>query len=129
MASPGRLMAAGMAATLAQQIGIDSGSGLLTATGTTIAGALHLSADFNLFGTVASGAGAQLPFAEGQPSQALYNGGSNALLVYPQASEIINAGSIGVAFSVAAGKGAVFVPGRNRAVTPEIGAWVAIVSA
>jgi hypothetical protein len=108
---------------------MDSGSGLLTATGTTIAGALTLNADFNLFGTVASGSGTQLPYAEGQPIQAIYNGGSNALLVYPQATEIINAGAVGVAFSVAAGKSAIFVPGKNNAVTPPIGAWIANVSA
>lgn len=129
MSSPGRLMAAGMAAGLANEIGLDSASGLLTATGSTIVGALVLLADFNLMGTVASGTGVQLPPADGQPIQPLYNGGSNALLVYPQATEIINAGSVGVAFSVGAGKSCVFVPGKNNAVSPSIGAWIATLSA
>lgn len=129
MASPGRLMAAGLPAVLANEIGTDSGSGLLTATGSTIAGALVLLADFNLMGTVASGTGVQLPAADGQPMQTLYNGGANALLVYPQAGEIINAGSVGVAFSVATGKSCVLIPGKNNAVTPPIGAWIANLSA
>lgn len=129
MASPGRLMGAGMPAALANEIGTDSASGLLTATGSTIAGALVLLADFNLMGTVASGTGVQLPPAEGQPIQAVYNGGSNALLVYPQATEIINAGSVGVAFSVGAGKSCILYPGKNNAVSPSIGAWVANLSA
>lgn len=129
MASPGRLMAQGMPAGLASEIGQDSGSGLLTATGSTIAGALPLVADFNLFGTVASGAGCQLPPAEGQPQQVVYNGGSNALLVYPQATEIVNAGSVGVAMSVPSGKSAVFTPGKNNATSPPIGAYIGNISA
>lgn len=129
MASPGRLMAAGMPAALALELGQESGSGLLTAAGSTAATALTLTADFNLFGTVASGTGAILPFAEGQPMQAVYNGGSNTLSIYPQATEIINAGSVGVAFSVSAGKGAFFVPGKDNGVTPAIGAWIAVMSA
>lgn len=122
-------MAAGMPSTLAQEIGLDSASTLITATGSTIAGALLLLADFNLLGTVASGTGVQLPPAEGQPEQVMFNGGVNAVLVYPQPNEIINAGAVGVAFSVAAGKGAVFFPGKNNSVTPSIGAYVGIVSA
>jgi hypothetical protein len=129
MTSPARLLSAGMPAAQALQIGMDSSAGLLTATGSTIAGALTLAGDFSLFGTVASGTGAQLPAAEGQPIQAIYNGGSNALLVYPQAGEIINAGSVGVAYSVAAGKSCIFVPGKDNAVTPPIGAWIANQSA
>lgn len=129
MTSSTRLMAMGMAGGLAQELGIDSATGLLTATGSTIAGALLLNADFNLFGTVAASTGCQLPAAESQPEQVIYNGGVSALTVYPQATEIINAGTAGAGFSVAAGKGAVFIPGKNLAVTPPIGAWIAIVSA
>lgn len=129
MAGPGRLMAAGMPAAQATQLGMESGSGLLTATGTTIANALVLAASFNLFGTVAAGAGALLPYAEAQPPTVIYNGGANALLVYPQATEIINAGAVGVAFSVAAGKSAIFFPGKDNGVTPSIGAWIANLSA
>lgn len=129
MASPGRLMAVGMAAALANEIGQDSATGLLTATGSNIATALVLLADFNLFGTVAASTGCQLPSADGQPDQVIYNGGVSTLSVYPQAGEIINAGAVGVAFSVPAGKGAIFVPGKNLAVTPAIGAWVGIAGA
>jgi hypothetical protein len=130
MAAPGRLMALGMAAALANEIGLDAqpAGPLLTATGSNIATALTLAADFNLFGTVAAGTGCQVPAAEGQPEQVLFNGGANALLIYPQSNEIINAGTVGQAFSLAAGKGAILVPGKNTAVTPPIGAYIAISS-
>lgn len=130
MASASRLMAAGMPAALALELGIESNiGGLLTATGSTAATGLTLLANFNLFGTVASGTYAVLPAAEAQAPFAVYNGGSNALLVAPQPTEIINAGSAGVGFSIGAGKSGIFIPGKNTAVTPAIGAWIANLSA
>jgi hypothetical protein len=129
MASPSRLMALGMANSLALEIGQDSASANLTATGSNAATALSLTADFNIFGTVAASTGAMLPAAEGQPDQVIYNGGANALSVYPQTGEIINGLSAGAAFSVGAGKAAIFVPGKNNSGSPAVGGWIALVSA
>jgi hypothetical protein len=129
MTSPARLMAAGIPAEAAVQLGTDSGAGLLTATGSTYAGAFVLLADFNIFGTVASGTGAVLPFAEGQPPQVVFNGGTNALTVYPQPGEFINTGTAGASFSVTAAKSAVFVPGRRLDQVPPVGGWIANLSA
>ena len=129
MAAPERLMAAGCPPLLARELGWNSGNGLLTANGTTTGTGTSLVAGFNLFGTVASGGIALLPAAESMPVVTVYNGGSNALSVQPIATEIINAGSVGVGFSVTAGKSATFTPGKNTAVTPPIGAWIANLSA
>lgn len=128
MSSPSRLMAAGMPAAQASQIGLDSAWGL-TATGTNAATALVLTGDFANFSTVASGTGTILPYAEGQPEQVIYNGGANALAVYPQATEYINGGSVGASFSVPAGKACVFYSGKNTAVSPAVGAWIGNLSA
>jgi hypothetical protein len=122
-------MAAGIPGEAAQQLGMTSASGLLTATGSTYAGALPLTAAFVVFGTVASGAGAVLPFAEGQPETVVYNGGTNALTVYPQATEFINAGTVGASFSVTAAKGAIFVPGKRNDQAPAVGGWIVNLSA
>lgn len=129
MASSARLMAAGLSAGAANLLGIDSNPGaLLIAAGTNFATALVLTAEFNLFGTVAAGTGAALPFAEFQPPVTVYNGGANALLIYPQATEGINAVAIGGSFSVAAGKSCIFTAGRN-AVSTAVGWWIATLSA
>ena len=55
----------------------------LTAAGTTISDALDLSADTNVIGTCASGAGVQVPACEVGDSVEIYNGGANACKVYP----------------------------------------------
>lgn len=128
MTSPARLMAAGMPGGQAAQIGLDSAWNI-TATGSTAAGAYVMVADFTNFGTVASGTGAILPYAEGSPEQAIYNGGVSTLTVYPQPTEFINGGTVGQSFSVGAGKSAVFYPGKNASVTPAVGAWIANLSA
>lgn len=129
MASPARLMASGIPAGPALELGQDSATSILTATGTNAATALVLNAALNLFGTVAASTGAILPAAEAQPTYAIFNGGANALSVYPQTAEIINGGSAGAAFSVAAGKSALFVPCKNTSVSPPVGGWIAILSA
>jgi hypothetical protein len=121
MATQGRLMAAGMAAGLAQMVGQEF-AGALTATGTTQANALNIaSSDVSIFTTVAAGTGAVLPLAEAQPPQVVYNGGVSALLVYPAGTETINALGASTAISVPAGKSAVFFPGRM--------AWICNISA
>lgn len=63
-----------------------------TATGTDQAGAYH--ADFGVvaFSTVAANSGARLSInAVGGDSQLIYNGGANALKVYPPSGAQINA--------------------------------------
>lgn len=60
----------------------------LTATGTTLATALALQADSNVLGTVASGTGVSLPSCEIGDSVEIYNGGANAVTVYPDTSSV-----------------------------------------
>ena len=73
----------------------------LTATGTTLGTALAITADTAVFGTVGSGTGASLPATEIGDSVEIYNGGANALTVYPDASNVqINALTAGNGFSL-----------------------------
>jgi hypothetical protein len=131
MTTASRLMAAGMPPGQAVQIASEAMTGTpnLIANGTSFAAGTSLTASFSIFGTVASGGIAILPPAEAQPNFAVFNNGSNTLTVDPQATEFINAGSVGVGFSVTAGKGALFIPGKNLGVTPSVGAWIAVLSA
>lgn len=62
----------------------------LTATGSTAADALLLPADVNRFGTVAASTGTILPPMNAGDSVVIYNGGANALTVYPPAGATIN---------------------------------------
>lgn len=128
MASPERLMAAGIPAGAAVQIGTDSAYSL-TAAGSTKATALALTAENNIFATVATatGLGCQLPTAEASPPVSIYNGGAATLAVYAYGSvEKINALSAGAAYSIAAGKSAIFMPCRQSAT--GLG-WIANLSA
>lgn len=120
MSTKNELMAAGMPWGQAVQIGSDSSTSL-TATGTTKATALVLVGAVNVFTLVSSGKGAILPPASGSPVTAIFNGGSNALLVYANGTDVINANSAGASFSVTNAKGATFMPSGNR--------WVANLSA
>lgn len=121
MSTRGELMSAGMAAGLAKQIGSSSGT-TLKATGSTKATALTLVATANIFTTVSSGTGAALPQAAGAPLVAVYNGGSNAVLIYTgNTTDTINALSAGGSFSVTNGKSAIFWPAGNL--------WTATLSA
>lgn len=120
MSTATELMAAGIAARAASQIGSSAGTALV-ATGTTKATALVLVASVNVFATVSSSKGALLPAASGSPTVQIYNGGSNALSVYAAGTDVINAGSAGAAFSVTNAKSAIFTPAGNR--------WIATLSA
>jgi hypothetical protein len=82
----------------------------LTATGSTQADALALSATNSQFTTVASGTGCIAP-SYMQPGDyfRVFNNGANTLLVYPTSGAAINNGSTNAGFSVAANKGAQFV--------------------
>lgn len=112
--SPGRLLAAGMPAAQAAQIG-SSDAINLTATGSTKAGALPLVGGLNIFTTAALNTGGMLPPASASPWVNVYNGGSNPILVYTGTStDVINALSAGASFSVTNGKCATFIPAGNR---------------
>ena len=60
----------------------------LTATGTTLATALALKADSNVIGTAAASTGVSLPSAEIGDSVEVYNGGANAVTVYPDTASV-----------------------------------------
>lgn len=80
----------------------------LTATGSTIADALQLIDDWNDVETVAAGTGVAIASAlRLQPGNDIwvFNGGANALAVYPSDPTVqIDTLGAGVAFSLAAGK-------------------------
>lgn len=85
---------------LAQQVNT-VGYGL-TATGTNLATALPLVADYSEFATVAAGTGAALPSASKQVGieWIVWNNGANTLTLYSQSGETVN-GSASI--SIAAG--------------------------
>lgn len=92
-----------------------------SAAGTTQATAAPIRAGVSMFGTVAAGAGAV--FAnEGAARKVVFNGGANALLVYPPVGGAINGAAANAGFSVGAGKGAMFI-------TSDGVTWVALLSA
>ena len=122
MAIPSRLTGSGLAGQAATNICGDVGNSL-TATGSTYADALQLSAVVNRATTTASGTGVKLMPAESGASVVVINSGANALLVYPGAGAAINALTVTTqGFSVGAGGRAQFV-----AVSPTN--WFAILSA
>lgn len=110
MAIPSRLTGSGMAAQAAVNICGDVAS-TLTATGTTNANALRLSAVVNEVTTTAAGTGVLLPPIEPGASVYVHNAGANALLVYPGTTGAqINALTATTGgFSVAAAGKALFV--------------------
>ena len=80
----------------------------LTAAGTNLATALVLSESFNVVTTAAASTGVALPVMEVGDKVTVVNLGANALLVYPPATDSIQTGAAGVAFSIAVGKTAEF---------------------
>lgn len=80
-----------------------------TAAGTNSATAFPLLTQQTEFTTTGSGTGARLRGDLGPgESQLVFNGGSNALLVYPPTGGKINAGTTDAGFSVGVGKSAEF---------------------
>jgi hypothetical protein len=82
MSLQARLVAAGLSAIQAQAVQ-GTVAAALTATGSTQTTALPLGADNNNFTTVAAGTGAILPAMNPGDDITVYNGGANALLIYP----------------------------------------------
>lgn len=79
----------------------------VTAAGSTQATATALTADHTKVGTTALSTGVILRQIAGM--QVVYNGGANALAVYPPVGGTINSGAANAAFSVATTKTAVFM--------------------
>lgn len=102
MALQQRLVVAGISATQAAATQGTVAMGL-TSTGTSSqATALPVPADLCFFSTVALNSGAILPAANPGDSGTLFNGGANALLLYPPVGGKINSLGTNAAYSVAA---------------------------
>ena len=84
-----KLFSSGLPPLATAAIGNDVSSGL-TATGTNQSTAYSLTAADNEFTTVVSGTGAILYAGTPGDSQTVYNGGANALTVYPPSGSQIN---------------------------------------
>lgn len=100
MALSARLSAAGFSAVQAQAVE-GTVANTLTATGTTQATALALAADINRFTTVGANSGAILPAMNGGDRITVFNGGANALSLYPPVGGQINAVGTNTAYSIA----------------------------
>lgn len=101
MALARNIMTGGYSAASAKAINGSIATGL-TAAGTVIGDALDLTADTNVIGTCASGAGVQLPSCETGDSVEVYNGGANACKVYPDSTaNQVNGLPVGTAFLLA----------------------------
>jgi hypothetical protein len=93
MPIPSRVQASGNSGLATISICGDGATGL-TATGSTSADALQLSAVWNTVGTTAASTGVKLP-----PTGAMvcvYNAGASTLTVYPATGSTINAGASSV---------------------------------
>lgn len=122
MATNVELMGLGTPAAQASAIGSATANTGLTGAGTSSqANALLLTSPVSVFGTVAANSGARLPPASGQPTHVIFNGGANALLLYPASGEILNGSSADASFSVTAAKSVTCTPAGNR--------WIVTLSA
>jgi hypothetical protein len=122
MSIPSRLLGSGLSPLAATNICGDVATAL-TATGTTNADALALSATINQVSTTAASTGVRLMSPESGSGVVVINSGANALLVYPSTGAQINALTVTTGgFSIAAGGRAMFV-GTGSA------NWFAILSA
>jgi hypothetical protein len=122
MAIPTRLMGIGCSAGQAVNICGDVAD-TLTATGTTNADALQISAVINRVNTTALNTGVRLMVPEQGSQVVVINSGANALLVYPGTGAQINALTVTTGgFSVAAGGRALFVATSSAN-------WFAVLSA
>ncbi len=129
MTSPARLMAAGMPAAQANQLGTPTQYGLV-GTAATRATGVQLIAGVNIIATCASAGVAvfQLPASEASPPVIVENDGASSALVCSLAgtTETVNALSAGATFSVTNAKRAIFWPCQKSA---TVRGWVAILSA
>ena len=100
MAIAARIQAAGLSGVQAAAInGVVANT--LTAAGTNQATALVLTSDLNRFTTVAAGTGCILPSLNPGDGLEIFNGGANALSLYPPSGGAINGLSVNTAYSIA----------------------------
>ena len=104
MAIPSRVLAAGNA-PLSTEVICGDAANSLTATGSTTADALQLSAVLNNVATTAASTGVKLPPAEMGAMVVVFNSGANSLTVYPIAGTTIDGGS---SVAIATGKERIF---------------------
>lgn len=104
MASPAELMALGMGHSLAYRLGCIAQLAV-TAAGSAATDATALTGSFIEVATCGSGAGVKLP--DGPGVYVVYNGGANALKVYPPTGSYMN-GTQNAAFSVTNAKTGIF---------------------
>lgn len=121
MATKAELMAGGMPAALANKIGQDATVSGITATGSTQNDAFQIVSSSTIFGTVAASTGAILPSAHGKGLYTIFNGGANALTIYPAVGEKINNSATNASISIPTSKGVALIGSNNQ--------WNATISA
>lgn len=94
-----KLATSGLSAVASAAINGDVATGLV-ATGATQATALPLPAANNFVATAAASTGVILPPSSGGDEVFVFNGGANALAVYPPVGASINGGATNAAVSV-----------------------------
>jgi hypothetical protein len=100
MALAARMLVSGLSAVQCQAIQGTTANNL-TATGTVQGNALPLPADLCKFTTVAAGTGAIIPAANPGDGGSVFNGGAQALLLYPPVGGKVNALGTNAGYSVA----------------------------
>lgn len=108
MALASELMALSIPSAAAAVLGFDTPVSALTATGSTQGTALALTSSVSIFGTVAASTGAILPTS--RVDRFIYNGGANALTVYPPVGWNFCGLTANTGISVPVNKGARFTP-------------------
>ncbi len=106
MASKGEHMASGMSAVLAKTLGMEVTTGVVAA-GTTQLNATALTTEFIEIATASASTGVRLPPSGDASFFVVYNGGANAVLVYPPVGSIMN-GASNAGFSVTNAKTGMF---------------------
>jgi hypothetical protein len=119
MAAVENLMAGGIPASVAKQIGLEAPATGLTATGTTQGGALTLNSNYATFTTVAANSGC---ICSGDKDSYIYNSGVNALTVYPPSGLNFAGLAANTGISVPANKGAYFIPSRSGSIATIVSA-------
>lgn len=110
MSSTAELMASGMAASAANQLGSDTVTGIVAA-GSTQTDATALTVEFVEIATAGASTGVKLN--DGASVYVVYNGGANAVKVYPPVGSFMN-GTVNAAFSVTNAKTAIFFRSNLR---------------
>lgn len=122
MALAAEIMQGGLSAGQADAINGQTKSSI-SAAGSTISDATQLTASQNLLSTVSSGQGVLLPNGMVNDQVEIYNGGSNAVKVYPpNSTQNINQLSAGTAITLNVNTAAYF----RKVTTTQ---WIVVMSA